>query len=52
MKLKAIHPLPKGLILGYPTWLSRPSWAVKTVIPLLGDNQVVILHALVRLRKA
>ena len=44
--------MPKGLILRYPTWLSYPSWAVKTVMPLLGDNQVVILHAFVRLRKA
>ena len=40
-----------GLILGYPTWISRPSWAVKTVIPFLKDNQVVILHAFIRLRK-
>ena len=40
-----------GLILGYPTWISRPSWAVKTVMPFLRDNQVVILHAFIRLRK-
>ena len=49
---KALNPLPKGLILRYPTWLSRLSWAVKTFIPLPGDNKVVILHALVQLRKA
>ena len=38
-------------MLGYPTWLSYLSWVVKTIMPLPGDNQVVILHAFVRLRK-
>ena len=37
----------KDLILGYPTWSSLLSWAVKTVVSLLGRNQVIILHALI-----
>ena len=35
----------------YPTELFHLSWAMKTVVPLPGVNQVVILHAFVRLRK-
>ena len=50
-KAKGLNPLPKGLILGYPTWISCPTWAVKTFMPLPGDNQVVIFYAFVRLRK-
>ena len=42
----------KGLILKYPTCLFRPSWAIKTVVPLPNDNHVVILHALIRFKEA
>ena len=35
--------LLRNLILGYPTWFSYPNWAVKTVVPLPGDDQIVIL---------
>ena len=41
----------RDLILGYPTWFSCPNWAVKTVVPLPGGDQIVILQALVGLRK-
>ena len=41
----------KDLNLGYPTWLSLPSWAMKTVVPFTKDDQVVILYALVGLGK-
>ena len=43
--------MPRDLNLGYPTQISCPSWVVKIVMPLLGDNQIVVLHAFVRLRK-
>ena len=42
----------RNLILGYPTWFSYLDWAVKTVVPLPGDDQIVILQAFVGLRKA
>ena len=48
-KAKKVESPAKGT---NPTWISRPSWVVKTVMPLPGDNQVIILHAFVRLRKA
>ena len=41
----------RDLNLGYPTWISHLSQVVKTVMPLLGDNQVFVLHAFVRLKK-
>ena len=43
--------MPRDLNLGYPTWISLPSLAVKTVVPFLRGDQVVVLHALVRLWK-
>ena len=42
----------RDLILGYHTWFSCPNWIVKTVMPLLGGNQIVILQAFVGFRKA
>ena len=43
--------MSRDLNLGYPTWISRSSWVVKTVMPFLGDNQFVVLYAFGRLRK-
>ena len=40
------------LTLRYPTWFSLPSWAVKTIMSFPGGDQVVVLHAFVRLREA
>ena len=44
--------MPRDLILGYPTWFPHPNWAVKTIVPLLRGDQIVILQALVGLKKA
>ena len=41
----------RDLILEYPIWFSCLNWAVKTVMPFLGGDQIVILQALVGLRK-
>jgi len=49
--LKKNYKKKKDLNLGYPTWLSLPDWAVKTVVPFTRDYQKVILHALVRFRE-
>ena len=43
--------MPRDLILGYSTWFSLLSMVVKTVMPLSGCNQVIILHAFIGLRK-
>ena len=51
VKLKGLNPMLRDLILGYPTWFSLLSWAVKTVVPLPRCDQVIILYALIRLRK-
>ena len=51
VKLKGLNPLPRDLILGYLTWFSLPSWAMKIVVPFPGGDQIVILHAFVGLRK-
>ena len=50
-KLKELNLMPRDLTLGYPTWLSLSSWAMKSVVPFPRGNQVVILHALIGLRK-
>ena len=42
----------RDLIIGYPAWSSRLNWAVKTFVPLPGGYKIVILQALVGLRKA
>ena len=42
----------RDLILGYPTWFSYTNWVVKTVVSLPGGDLIVILQALVGLRKA
>ena len=42
----------RDLILRYPTWFSCLNWAVKTIVPLPEGDQIVILQALVGLRKA
>ena len=42
----------RDLILEYPTWFSCPNWGVKTVVPFPEGDQIVILQALVGLRKA
>ena len=42
----------RDLILEYPTWFSCSNGAVKTVVPLPRDDQIVILQAFVGLRKA
>ena len=52
IKKKWLKFLLRNLILGYPTWFSYLDWAVKTVVPLPGDDQIVILQAFVGLRKA
>ena len=41
----------RDLIIGYSTWFSLPRWAMKTVVPLPGFDHVIILHALIGLRK-
>ena len=41
----------KDLNLRYPTWLSLLGWAVKTVVPFIRGDQVIILYALVGLGK-
>ena len=41
----------RNLILGYPTWCSCSNWAVKTIVPLPEGEQIIILQALVGLRK-
>ena len=51
VRLRELNPIPRNLNLGYPTWICLPSWALKTVVPFSGGNQVVILHAFVGLRK-
>ena len=50
-KLKELNPVPTDLTLGYPTWLSHPSWAMKTVMPFPRGDQVVVLHAFFGLGK-
>ena len=42
----------RDLILGYLTWFSYSNWVVKIVVPLPRGDQIVILQAFVRLRKA
>ena len=44
--------LAEGPNLEYPIWFSCLNWAVKTVMPFLEGDQIVILQALVGLRKA
>ena len=51
LKKKNLKSLLRDLILGYHTWFSCSNWIVKTVMPLLGGNQIVILQALVGLKK-
>ena len=41
-KSRFMGPNPK-----VPTWLSLPSWVVKTIVPFPRGNQVVVLQALV-----
>ena len=43
--------MSRDLNVGYLTWISFPSWAMKTVMPFPWGNQVVILHAFVGLGK-
>ena len=45
--LRELNPMPRDLNLGYSTWLSLPSWAMKTVVPFLGGDHVVFLHTLI-----
>ena len=42
----------RDLLLGYPTWISCPSWAIKTITPLPGDDKEVVLLAFVCFGKA
>ena len=51
VKLNELNPMLRDLNLGYPTSIPLPSWAMKTVMPFLRGDQVVILHAFVGLRK-
>ena len=46
-KISAEGPDPK-----VTTWCYYPNWAVKTVMPFLGNNQIIILQAFVGLREA
>ena len=50
--IRRLKSLLRDLILEYPIWFSCLNWAVKTVMPFLGGDQIVILQALVGLRKA
>ena len=50
--IRRLKSLLRDLILGYPTWFSCSNWVVKTVVSLPEGDQIVILQALVGLRKA
>ena len=52
VRLKDLNFMLRDLTLGYPTWFSVPSWAVKTVMPFPKGDQVVVIHAFVRFREA
>ena len=51
VKLKELNLMSRDLNLRYPTSISLPSGAMKTVVPFPIGDQVVILHAFVGLRK-
>ena len=50
--IRRLKSLLKDIILGYPTWFSCQNWVVKTIVPLPRSYQIVILQALVGLKKA
>ena len=52
VRLKDLNFMLRGLTLGYPTWFSLQSWAMKTIVPRLKSDEVVVLYALVRLGEA
>ena len=47
-----LRSFPRDLTLWCPTWFSYLDWAVKTVVPLSGDDQKVVFQAFVGLGKA
>ena len=47
VRLRKLNPMPRDLNLGYPTQISLPSQAVKTVVPFPRCNKVVILHVFI-----